>query len=199
MTERTSQTMHSAQDYDHSAETGERVVEKGGDRDNMFECGVCNYKDRSLSNFNLHKRQHTREKYYCTNCSYSTGKRGMFYKHKKLHVKYSCEKCDFAHNRKQRLQLHMISHKEERNFICKICKKDLKHASSLTKHTNSHNKSYHCDKCDKKYKYPEQLTRHKATIHKVGQVKTHHCEHCAYESYRGDRVRDHIRRKHPHA
>ena len=199
--------MHSAQDYDCSAETPmendgkDAIVEEGGDRDNMFECGMCEYKDRSLANVNLHKQHftHTKDKHHCTHCSYSTSKRGMLYKHKKIHVKYSCEKCDFAHNRKERLRLHMISHEEERSFICKICKKALKHASSLTKHTNSHNVSYPCNKCGKTYKYPDQLTRHKATIHKVGQVKMHHCEHCAYESYRGDRVRDHIRRKHPHA
>ena len=177
--------MHSAQD---SAETPmenngkETFVKKIGDSENMFACDICNsYTDNNLFKVQLHKRVHLYKVhlYHCTNCTYSTSKRGMLYEHKKTHVKYSCEECDFGSNRKEKLRLHMISHKPERNFICKICKKDLKHASSLTKHTNSHNKSYHCNICDKKYTYPEQLTRHKATIHKVGQVKTHHCEHCA--------------------
>ena len=74
--------------------------------------------------------------------------------------------------------------------------KDLKHAPSLTKHVNAHNRSYDCNMCDKKYTYPENLTKHKEGIHGVGHVKTHHCEHCTYKSTRGDRVRKHMKSKH---
>ena len=197
--------MHSAQD---SAETPmennekETFVKKIGDSENMFACDICNsYTDSSSFNVKLHKRVHLYKVhlYHCTNCTYSTSKRGMLYEHKKTHVKYSCEKCDFAHNRRERFRLHMVRHEEEKNFICKICKKTYKHASSLTKHTNSHGVNYPCNKCNKKYTYQDQLKRHKALKHEEGHIKMHHCKYCAYKSFRADVLRNHMSAKHTHA
>ena len=179
------------------------TVEGNDDEGDMIKCDVCSYKDQSQTMVNLHKRRygHTKDKYLRKHCPYSTGKKKMFYVHRATHVKYSCEValCDFTSNVFERLKAHMTSHSQERNFICKICQTDLKHASSLTKHVNAHIRTYDCDKCDKQYKYPENLHKHKAKTHGVGLVKTHHCEYCTYNSTRGDRVKKHMKSKHPRA
>ena len=107
------------QDYNQVADTPmksdvkDATVEGNNDKDDTIKCDMCNYKDQSQIMVNLHKRHlgHTKDKYLCTNCSYSTDKRKMFYKHRATHVKYSCEKCDFTHNTFERLRVHIISHK----------------------------------------------------------------------------------------
>ena len=175
------------------------TVEGNDDEGDMIECDDCSYKDKSQTTVNLHRRVHLykKEKYHCSRCTFTTSTRKLYFKHKKTHVKYSCKKCDFGCNIRDYLRVHMISHNPERNFIWKIWQKDLKHAPSLTKHVNAHIRSYDCDRCDKKYKYPENLNKHKAGTHGVGHVKTHYCEHCTYNSTRGDRVRKHMKSKHP--
>ena len=100
---------------------------------------------------------------------------------------------------KKKLQSQLISHGEARSFQCKVCKKTYKHASTLTKHTNSHGVNYPCNKCNKKYIYQDQLKRHKALTHEEGHIKMHHCEYCAYKSFRADVLRNHMSAKHPHA
>ena len=176
----------------------ETFVKGNDDSEATFVCNICNDYIDTLYNVQLHRHAHVykKERYHCTRCTFSTSTRKLLFKHKKTHVKYSCKECDFGSNRREYLRVHMISHNPERNFICKICEKDLKHAPSLTKHVNAHNRSYDCNMCDKKYTYPENLTKHKEGIHGVGHVKTHHCEHCTYKSTRGDRVRKHMKSKH---
>ena len=111
-------------------------------------------------------------------------------------IKYSCDMCAYEN---QKLQSHLIRHGEARSFQCKVCKKTYKHASTLTKHTNSHGVNYPCNKCNKKYTYQDQLKRHKALKHEEGHIKMHHCEYCAYKSFRADVLRNHMSAKHPHA
>ena len=173
------------------------TIESNDNEGDMIECDECSYKDQSQTTVNLHKRSHLREKYHCSRCTFTTNTRKLYFKHKKTHFKYSCKMCDFGCNIREYLRVHMTSHSQERNFICKICKTDLKHASSLSKHVNAHTRTYDCNKCDKQYTYPENLHKHKAKIHGIGSVKTHHCVFCNYNSTRKDRVKKHMESKHP--
>ena len=206
--------MSPKQDYDENDHTdyaeipmendgNDTTVEDNGDEYEVikYSCDMCAYENQSEVLVNIHKRHnnHSNVKYHCKKCSYSTSKREKLYKHNKTHVRHSCEDCGFATNRKEKLQSHLISHGEARSFQCKVCKKTYKHASTLTKHTNSHGVNYPCNKCNKKYTYQDQLKRHKALKHEEGHIKMHHCEYCAYKSFRADVLRNHMSAKHPHA
>lgn len=85
-----------------------------------------------------------------------------------------CEHCGVF---KKHLDIHMISHRDERKYACHLCDKRFKMKSILIRHVNIHldNRPYKCSFCEKSFNDPSSLRIH-LPVH-TGEKK-YICEFC---------------------
>ncbi|XP_056468142.1 histone-lysine N-methyltransferase MECOM isoform X2 [Gadus chalcogrammus] len=94
------------------------------------------------------------------------------------HGPYECKECDQVFSDVQSLEIHALSHSEEREYKCDQCPKAFNWKSNLIRHQMSHDsgKHYECENCSKVFTDPSNLQRHIRSQH-VG-ARAHACPDC---------------------
>ncbi|XP_056468147.1 histone-lysine N-methyltransferase MECOM isoform X5 [Gadus chalcogrammus] len=95
------------------------------------------------------------------------------------HGPYECKECDQVFSDVQSLEIHALSHSEEREYKCDQCPKAFNWKSNLIRHQMSHDsgKHYECENCSKQvFTDPSNLQRHIRSQH-VG-ARAHACPDC---------------------
>ncbi|CAL8333465.1 unnamed protein product [Boreogadus saida] len=89
-----------------------------------------------------------------------------------------CKECDQVFSDVQSLEIHALSHSEEREYKCDQCPKAFNWKSNLIRHQMSHDsgKHYECENCSKVFTDPSNLQRHIRSQH-VG-ARAHACPDC---------------------
>merc|ERR1719312_1114501 len=89
---------------------------------------------------------------------------------------------------------HMMTHTDERPYLCCICSKSFTQSAHLKEHSMLHtNAIFTCDLCGKGYYQPQTLRRHKKTHNASNQFQ---CEDCGFSTTRAYLLTDHMRKNH---
>ena len=100
-----------------------------------------------------------------------------------------CPICGKTYATKNKLEIHISRHSNERNFICEKCSNTFKnHADLLSHDLSSHGELIPCNECGKPFTAPF-LRRHIAKIH-VG-IKNNICNTCGKAFYSKQRLYKH--------
>ncbi|KAJ8256894.1 hypothetical protein COCON_G00190460 [Conger conger] len=95
------------------------------------------------------------------------------------HGLLECKECDQVFSDAQSLEVHTLTHSEEREYKCDQCPKAFNWKSNLIRHQMSHDsgKHYECENCSKQvFTDPSNLQRHIRSQH-VG-ARAHACPDC---------------------
>ena len=88
----------------------------------------------------------------------------------------------------------MMTHTDERPYLCCICSKSFTQSAHLKEHSMLHtNAIFTCDICGKGYSQPQTLRRHKKTHNAMNQFQ---CEDCGFSTTRAYLLTDHMRKNH---
>ncbi|XP_051963372.1 MDS1 and EVI1 complex locus protein EVI1-A-like isoform X2 [Xyrauchen texanus] len=94
------------------------------------------------------------------------------------HSPQECKECEQVFPDAQSLDIHSLSHSDEREYKCDLCPKAFNWKSNLIRHQMSHDsgKHYECENCSKVFTDPSNLQRHIRSQH-VG-ARAHACPDC---------------------
>ncbi|XP_051963374.1 MDS1 and EVI1 complex locus protein EVI1-A-like isoform X4 [Xyrauchen texanus] len=95
------------------------------------------------------------------------------------HSPQECKECEQVFPDAQSLDIHSLSHSDEREYKCDLCPKAFNWKSNLIRHQMSHDsgKHYECENCSKQvFTDPSNLQRHIRSQH-VG-ARAHACPDC---------------------
>jgi len=163
-------------------------------REIPWECNICHHKSyTSHSEYKNHMKKHTnkirfrKNNYKCNLCNHNCRFLSMLRRHK--YEEHSCTNvpmffCNFCGKHyftSNELNIHLISHTNERNFTCYFClTKTWKSQNPLTIHLLVHHlneKPHKCSKCHFRSHTTLSLQVHDRRIHK-SQDTMRKCEHC---------------------
>ncbi|XP_069488543.1 uncharacterized protein [Ambystoma mexicanum] len=89
---------------------------------------------------------------------------------------YECEECGKGFERKSDLDMHRLSHTDQKPYPCTECERVFASMSSLNKHMRAHTRQMHtCDECGEQFSHKVRLYRHQQT-HVREKVYT--CDEC---------------------
>lgn len=101
-------------------------------------CGKCFKDDAELR---LHGKNHTCEKYKCDICDKRFSILSNFNVHKRIHKRdkpFRCDVCGKSFRLAKSLTVHMVLHTESDSFNCEICDRSFGRSGSLKIHMKSH-------------------------------------------------------------
>ena len=130
------------------------------------ECGERFYTKSYLSNHQFHKHSTRNRIKPCHTCT--------------------CEQCKKSYNSKHDLDMHLLSHANERPFACMECDHAAKTKSNLRVHIASKHSTarpHKCCECDATFKTRHAHNYHKISKHTVSKhtdVKLFQCDKCAH-------------------
>ena len=128
--------------------------------DTFFECPEedCKKKFRRKSSLRKHSYFHVGKfKYKCSDCSECFVDRSKYEihvasKHNKMERIFKCEECPKTFSSSDYLKKHLVTHRDEYKYNCKICEQKFKWMTSLQLHMSIHNgtkSSFQCSECHK--------------------------------------------------
>ena len=107
-----------------------------------FACKICNKTFTRRNLLQVHMSRHHEGKKKCTECKIEVYglKRHMDQAHGGVHnQKFHCPKCNQSFAEEGRMKHHLICvHRNNKPFICQICKKSVKMMKCLKVHIDSH-------------------------------------------------------------
>ena len=155
-----------------------------------YPCPVCNKLFLRSNDVTVHMSTHTGEKRFF--CHVSSCGKGFFQKcslisHVRKHtgVKATlptvqcpvCKRLIVKYN----LRRHMVSHSDEKSFMCETCGRQFKSRNALIGHTRLHkagiNKPISCKLCTRRFNWDSSLYKHMITMHGAGK-QSHQCSVC---------------------
>ena len=145
----------------------------------VYTCQICEKTFKFKSKLVAHQRTHTNHKpCACDKCGKKFKYMCHLKRHEMIHSKEThCKICDEVFSCEIVLKEHLVSHANERPYVCVTCGKDFKTKSNLMCHEKSHsdNKPHPCDVCNKSFKMRCHLTEHQLTHL---NPRPHKCDTC---------------------
>ncbi|XP_077302833.1 uncharacterized protein LOC143923163 [Arctopsyche grandis] len=124
----------------------------------LFQCSICQYSCKTLTEFKKHNRCHTEYKpIFCDECNYRCSAVESLVKHKRKHSgekPFACEFCPYRATTSYALKIHSATHKDVRPFSCNMCEYTCKYPANLVHHIarKHHEKRDHaCEVCGKRF------------------------------------------------
>lgn len=107
----------------------------------QFACDLCGKCFKDDAELRLHGKNHTCEKYKCDICDKRFSILSNFNVHKRIHKRdkpYRCDVCGKSFRLAKSLTVHMVLHSESDSFNCEICDRSFGRSGSLKIHMKSH-------------------------------------------------------------
>lgn len=173
-----------------------------------YICTICGRKYITQGDLTHHLERHADElKYACEICP---DKKFKTYSSLRTHriivhtdpkdFKYLCTECGSKFPSSGGLKVHMLRHKNVRNFTCHMCDKSFCTKAEMQRHTATHSnmRPYKCDLCSAEYKHKNILLIHKTKRHGIGNYKFRtekkfECSYCEKKIASKDKLDRHIR------
>ncbi|XP_071785376.1 uncharacterized protein [Asterias amurensis] len=174
------------------------------DKQDMFHCGCRSCMNRRLVNTESldNMRKEKMREYYkhmshkCSKCWVKFPSTGSLDRHMKTESHHHpCSKCGKIQVSKRQLRMHMVTHQDERCFLCEVCGRNFKTKRDLNKHTYSHNnvRPFQCPECTKCFSFKNKMTRHMVTVHSVKKPFMCEWSGCERGFSRKDKLHDHAK------
>lgn len=106
-----------------------------------FTCDLCGKCFKDDAELRLHGKNHTCEKYKCDICDKRFSILSNFNVHKRIHKRdkpFRCDVCGKSFRLAKSLTVHMVLHSESDSFNCEICDRSFGRSGSLKIHMKSH-------------------------------------------------------------
>ena len=88
--------------------------------------------------------------------------------------------CNFTESDYSRMQIHIRRHRDERPFVCDICKKEFYTNYTLKKHKKIHARPhpFACpvQNCGQSFRYEKRLAQHLITVYNIKPYKCKYCD-----------------------
>ena len=157
----------------------------------MYVCEECSCRFESRYALGKHKLKYSGEKHYCCGLCSKTAKTALEInahelKHTGDKFGFKCVECNFCCQTKWELQLHQISHSNERPYTCDLCSYRAKTHMRIQRHKWTHvkEKPYKCDSCTFSAATKSHLRLHKEKRCTHGKPKEtrYRCDLCNYST-----------------
>lgn len=147
-------------------------------------------------NWSCWKDSRSGERYYCSECDYSSSQRAYIRQHVDVtHCDFrpfKCPLCEYAGKRSHALREHMLLHSRIRPYKCDVCSASFRKKNHLTTHRKTHARkspSSICPICKLQVSKLTPLTRHIKTVHNDEAII---CDHCDYFTRDLGEIEEHI-------
>lgn len=87
--------------------------------------------------------------------------------------RYVCTECGYRFSDSGHFERHKAWHKDDRPWVCEICRKDFKLLNNLRYHQtwiHTDEKPFPCEDCDKSFKRKEALVLHRKDAHPEAEI-----------------------------
>lgn len=151
-----------------------------------------------------HKKGHAEAHFACAECGAQFKGMSPLYSHMKAHWRsessYPCEECAQTFKYAGELAEHRKTHRNEEDYKCKVCGKEVSGPSQMTQHMKMHTrKVLKCNLCPKTFAGSTALVAHKKRAHFGAKLKKKpsvlKCRTCG-ETFKFNYLREKHERKH---
>ncbi|CAL8148681.1 unnamed protein product [Orchesella dallaii] len=154
-------------------------------REKPFECPTCSKEFTTVTNLTSHMLIHQLKRFSCQECSFSFRNNSDLNIHIRIvHRKerrYPCNICDASFGDSYTLGFRILSHLNEKPYLCSECGKRFSSKQGRDFHLRSHNtnrQKYNCTQCSKVFLNAVNLKRHTLRQHASPQDKEFVCIFC---------------------
>lgn len=146
---------------------------------------MCNKEFNGRLALRNHMFTHSDAKYECPDCERTFNYPQLMEEHRKrIHTvqekTFVCTVCEMAFGRAQTLQVHMLTHTEDKPVECKICHSRFKSELYLKIHQVRHSgvRNFECpeEECKKTFCTKSELNFHRRNVH--SDEKPYQCPKC---------------------
>ncbi|KAK7794362.1 hypothetical protein R5R35_007243 [Gryllus longicercus] len=108
-----------------------------------FKCDSCKFTCDHINALLAHRLKHSGDQpYHCDECGYQCSSRSDLMIHKQCHLNgrhsYKCDTCGKHFTFKSSLEQHLLTHGNDRPYLCDTCGFSTKHLSLLIAHKRIH-------------------------------------------------------------
>ncbi|XP_046384444.1 uncharacterized protein LOC124154628 isoform X2 [Ischnura elegans] len=132
-----------------------------------FDCNHCGKSFRTKEHLKSHLNCHSEERAFeCHICGKKLKRKPALHSHLQLHThqipQFPCVECGRAFPTQSRLNIHMVTHSDERNYPCAICGKCFKTEAVMQSHEKGHLRKLRlpCPQCALVYQSRVGLRKH---------------------------------------
>ncbi|XP_025116181.1 LOW QUALITY PROTEIN: zinc finger protein 208-like [Pomacea canaliculata] len=201
--ERPFKCRHCASDFGSRMSLRRHLIEHIGY--GVHKCETCGREFKKQNAFYFHQRLHQSEKkglkFDCDVCGASFLLQSQLVNHKKRHgdrnFKCTVPGCHWHFVLKTELDQHMLTHTQEKTFLCDVCGNGFSNKTRLKRHVKTHQatREIPCEYCPYKAGCKTHLRRH-MRIH-IGS-KPFKCLYCPYACNTHENIRKHILKTRKH-
>ncbi|XP_065091696.1 gastrula zinc finger protein XlCGF26.1-like [Ochlerotatus camptorhynchus] len=177
------------------------------DQVKAFRCHLCTLRFVSKQGMGRHIQsvhqnqkpvQNNTKKFQCTEC----GKCFQRMRHLEAHANshagirpYACGECGLSFSQQSGLNLHIrAKHKNQKNHVCKICRKSFSQSTHLKHHEliHSNRKEHECTVCKHRFRVKSNLMAHM----RIHRRHPYCCADCGREFMQSARLEQHMLTEH---
>ena len=165
-------------------------------------CDVCSKSFKTSRALHRHTtNKHTGVSYKCSLCEFQTSWKGSLKTHyvtkhdSESRPLHKCPECPFTTRSALYITRHVLTHRDERPFMCEHCGKSFKADTVLRAHLEMHDdtKQYPCDKCEYVGNSKGALYSHRAS-HITKELMQYRCRQCDWVGRRKSELQVHQRK-----
>lgn len=176
---------------------------KQGNKEKTQVCDTCGQAFYLESQLKVHMRRHKEKTLKCTypDCHWSFAFQHELNSHMITHTDnrpFLCTTCGYAAYSRYQLKRHEKSHSNERKFHCEYCPYKAGNNTHLHRHMRIHigSKPFKCPYCEFACNTHENIRKHILETKKHEGLKVYPCTFCSYGTNSGKEFRFHLIKEH---